>query len=106
MRHHRFAAAFGSLALLIGGTAWAAPRSYDVPEPTAELLPVQGHEAGFEAAQTYCTMCHSVDYILTQPPGKGAAFWSAEVTKMVKVFHAPIEEAEAKAIAAYLAAAY
>jgi uncharacterized protein (DUF697 family) len=41
-----------------------------------------------------------------QPAKKGHAFWSAEVTKMIKVYGAPIEEADAKAIADYLAATY
>ena len=42
----------------------------------------------------------------TQPPGRGAAFWQAEVTKMIKVYHAQIGEEEAKHIAEYLAQAY
>jgi hypothetical protein len=37
-------------------------------------------------------------------PGK--AFWEAEVTKMIKVYHAPISDADAKAIADYLAKTY
>ncbi len=87
--------------------AWS---KYDrsVPEPTAELrAPKAGtHAEGFEAAQANCLVCHSVDYIAMQPPGKGAAFWESEVTKMVKVYHAPIDAAQAKAIAAYLADTY
>ncbi len=38
--------------------------------------------------------------------GQGRSLLDAEVTKMVKVYHAPIEPAQAKAIAAYLGAAY
>jgi hypothetical protein len=30
--------------------------------------------------------CHSPDYIAMQPAKKGHAFWSAEVTKMIKVY--------------------
>jgi sulfite dehydrogenase (cytochrome) subunit B len=41
-----------------------------------------------------------------QPPKKGPAFWEAEVTKMIKVYRAPIEAEQAKAIAAYLGATY
>ena len=41
-----------------------------------------------------------------QPPGKGKAFWESEVTKMIKVYHAPIDEADGKAIAAYLTDTY
>ena len=50
--------------------------------------------------------CHSVDYINTQPPRRGKEFWEAEVKKMIKSYHAPISEADAKAIADYLAKTY
>ncbi len=104
MKHLSLAA----VAVVLAGGALAAPRSYDLPEPTAELrAPKAGtHADGFAAAQGNCAACHSVDYIAMQPPGKGRAFWDAEVTKMIKVYHAPIDEAEAKAIAAYLADTY
>ena len=58
------------------------------------------------AAQNNCVTCHSVDYINTQPPNRGKAFWEAEVTKMIKVYHAPINDADAMAIADYLAKTY
>lgn len=96
------------LVLGLGAPLAAAPQDYALPEPTAQLKapgdPAQA--AGFAAAQGNCMTCHSVDYIAMQPPRKGAAFWSGEVTKMIKVYHAPIEEADAKAIAAYLGATY
>ena len=96
------------LLLALGGPLAAAPRDYALPEPTAQLrAPTDAsHKPGFEAAQGNCMTCHSVDYVAMQPPKKGAAFWESEVTKMVKVYHAPIAEADAKAIAAYLAATY
>ncbi len=100
----------GSVAFLLAlsGPLAAAPQDYALPEPTAQLkAPADaGHRAGFEAAQGQCMACHSVDYVAMQPPGKGAAFWQSEVTKMVKVYHAPVGEADARAIAAYLAATY
>ncbi len=61
--------------------------------------------AGMEITQKACQMCHSLDYILTQPPG-GEAQWRGIVTKMIKVFGAPITEDDARAIAEYLAAEY
>ncbi|KAB1074440.1 SorB family sulfite dehydrogenase c-type cytochrome subunit [Methylobacterium planeticum] len=93
---------------LAGGAALAAPRTYDLPDPTAQLRPPKdrAQQPGFEAAQANCQVCHSVDYIAMQPPGKGRAFWESEVTKMVTVYHAPVAEADAKAIAAYLADTY
>jgi mono/diheme cytochrome c family protein len=96
--------------LAVGG-AWAAPRTYVLPDPTAELKQPEGGEKsplapGYEAAQANCQTCHAVDYIATQPPGRGKAFWEAEVTKMMKAYHAPIAETDARAIAAYLAGTY
>ena len=96
------------IAGLTAGAAWAAPRTYTVPDPTAQLRPPKDGSlaAGYEAAQANCQTCHSVDYIATQPPGRGTAFWDAEVAKMIKAYHAPIEQADAGAIAAYLAGTY
>lgn len=50
--------------------------------------------------------CHSADYITTQPSNMGKAFWEAEVQKMIKVFKAPIDPADAPTIADCLAATY
>ncbi|TCK16618.1 sulfite dehydrogenase (cytochrome) subunit SorB [Ancylobacter aquaticus] len=93
-----------SLAAALTGTVAAEPLSYALPDETAEFRP--GPQPGFDAARDNCMVCHSVDYINTQPPGKGPAFWQGEVQKMIHVYHAPISEEDAKAIAAYLAATY
>lgn len=98
-------AAIALITTGIGAQSLAAkPRTYTLPDDTAELR--AGSGPGFEATKNNCQSCHSVDYILTQPPKKGQAFWDAEVTKMIKTYHAPIEEADAKAIADYLTMLY
>jgi hypothetical protein len=53
------------------------------------------------------TACHSADYINTQLRGaKGKkGFWQAEVTKMIKVYGAPIADADVAGIVDYLATA-
>ena len=91
-------------ALSLGGATLgrAAQKTYQMPDETAAFRP----GPGMEAAQNNCASCHSTDYINYQPAKKGAAFWEAEVQKMIKVYHAPIDEADSKAIAAYLAATY
>jgi mono/diheme cytochrome c family protein len=91
------------IAMLAAKAAAAAPVNYTLPDETTQLRPGDG--PAFEAART-CTACHSADYLATQPPGRGAAFWQAEVTKMVKLYHAPIDDADAKLIVEYLAKAY
>ena len=58
-----------------------------------------------DLAQTQCQFCHSTDYIVMQPRGD-AKQWDAVVTKMIKVFGAPLSEADAKAISEYLATTY
>jgi hypothetical protein len=95
------------LVLLLAGLGAAAgtvakPILYDSPEETANFLP----GPGVELAEANCSVCHSADYISTQPPKQGIAFWQAEVTKMIKVYGAPITEQEANKVAEYLAATY
>ncbi|MFZ5791059.1 MAG: c-type cytochrome [Pseudomonadota bacterium] len=82
----------------------AAPISYELPGETAEFRP----GPGVEVAQANCAACHSADYVNTQPRGAGFGreFWQAEVTKMIKVFGAPIGEEDAKKIVDYLASTY
>ncbi len=82
-------------------SALAEPMVYQLPPETAELKPGPGVETA-----SVCTACHSADYLSTQPPGKGKAFWQAEVQKMIKVYKAPIGEDDAATIANYLAATY
>jgi mono/diheme cytochrome c family protein len=84
--------------------ASAKPMSYQLPNETAAFKP----GAGVEFAQNNCTACHSADYIQTQPRGATFKkdFWQAEVTKMIKVYGAPIEDADVAKIVDYLAATY
>jgi cytochrome c5 len=60
---------------------------------------------GSDVTQTQCQLCHSTDYIVMQPPGD-AKQWEGVVTKMIKVFGAPLSEADAKIITEYLARSY
>lgn len=89
---------------LVSAHAMAKPLTYVLPDETAMLHAGKG--AGFEATQNNCTACHSLDYLNMQPPKMGAGFWNAEVTKMIKTYHASIDEADAKIIAEYLSQAY
>ncbi len=91
------------LASLLGlaSAAVAAPLVYRLPDETAALKPGPGVETA-----AVCQACHSADYITTQPPKEGKAFWQAEVQKMIKVYKAPIAESDAPVIVDYLAATY
>jgi len=80
--------------------AQAKPVTYVLPQETVEF------KAGpdRDVVQSNCAGCHSADYIQYQPrgPNFGKTFWQAEVTKMIKVYGAPIGEADVEKIVDYL----
>ena len=53
-----------------------------------------------------CAACHSLDYVQTNSPFPTQKLWDAEVTKMIKVYGAPIRDSDAKVIVDYLAKNY
>ena len=61
---------------------------------------------GKEVVENNCASCHSLDYIKMNSPFMTGKVWESEVTKMIKSYHAPIEEADAKVIIEYLTKNY
>ncbi len=61
---------------------------------------------GLDKVEGNCAACHTLAYIPMNSPFLNAAGWNAEVTKMIKAMGAPISDADAKAIADYLAKNY
>lgn len=61
---------------------------------------------GLDKVEGNCAACHTLAYIPMNSPFLNAAGWDAEVTKMIKAYGAPIDDADAKAIAEYLKANY
>ena len=95
--------------LVLSGVALAVsvnakPLTYELPGETAAFKP----GPNLEVVQGNCGSCHSADYVLTQPQGEKfkKAFWEAEVTKMIKTFGAPINEADVPKIVEYLTTTY
>ncbi|HWF01346.1 MAG TPA: hypothetical protein VG248_16220, partial [Caulobacteraceae bacterium] len=83
--------------------ALAAPAPYRAPAESLALKP----GAGANLTMARCAVCHSVDYIATQPPRTvSPRFWDGEVSKMIKTFGAPVDEADRRAIVDYLNLAY
>lgn len=82
----------------------AKPVGYTLPEEVAAFKP----GPNLDVVQNNCTSCHSADYVKTQPIGPKFKkdFWQAEVIKMIKVYGAPIEDADVGKIVAYLTANY
>ncbi|MDD5167751.1 MAG: hypothetical protein PHN75_02960 [Syntrophales bacterium] len=90
-------AAAGDQGLVREGTK----RSISLPNITVTLKDGPGREV----TGRLCGICHSLDYITTQPNFPKAR-WQAEVTKMIKVLGAPISEENAVVIADYIAKSY
>jgi len=100
----RILLSLAALAALGAVAAHAVPVVYKLPEETAAFKP----GPNLEVVQANCTGCHSSDYVNTQPRNFKSKkdFWQAEVTKMIKVYGAPIEDADVPKIVEYLAATY
>jgi sulfite dehydrogenase (cytochrome) subunit B len=93
------------LASVLAGVLTAAAT---IARPAAaEEKPVELKKApGLEKVESNCSGCHSLDYVLMNSPFPNAALWDAEVTKMIKAFGAPIDDADARVIADYLKTNY
>jgi sulfite dehydrogenase (cytochrome) subunit B len=90
-------------ALLVSLLAMAADEKEDwkLPPETARLKP----GPGVELVTTQCFICHSADYISTQPPMTRAA-WTATVTKMKEKYGAPITPESIEPVVNYLVERY
>jgi mono/diheme cytochrome c family protein len=91
------------LALALGGCTQQPDfafrnASITLPEATA-TLPPGGPNVDLVTAN--CTACHSAEMINNQPALSQAA-WDATITKMQKVYKAPIDDADRANIIAYL----
>jgi hypothetical protein len=87
----------GSLALL----GIAAEKEWKLPTETTNLKPGRGAEL----IAANCLLCHSADYISTQPRLSQTA-WKAAVEKMRLKYGAPIATNKVDDIVRYLVASY
>jgi hypothetical protein len=77
------------------------------PAVLAEEQPIELKPGpGQEETQNSCGACHSLDYIRMNSPFLTAEQWKGVVTKMRQAYGAPVEDADAAAIIAYLGASY
>jgi sulfite dehydrogenase (cytochrome) subunit B len=100
----RYAPLLALAGCLLLASVQAAPVSYTLPEETAAFKP----GPNLDVVKANCAACHSADYVQTQPRGEKFKkdFWQAEVTKMIKVYGAPIDDADVPKIVEYLTATY
>jgi mono/diheme cytochrome c family protein len=94
-----------AVALLVMPLAvWAAEQKTITLPPDNEMAALKPGP-GMEVARANCGLCHSTDYIVRQPHGD-VKQWQAGVTKMIKVFGAPVTPENEKTIVEYLSSAY
>ncbi len=89
------------LVVIWAGAALAAETRFALPSETAKLKP----GAGVELATAQCLLCHSADYISTQPP-LSRAQWQATVIKMQQKYGAPITTNSISPLVEYLSVNY
>ncbi len=89
------------LTVVAALSASAAPLKIELPPET----PAFKTAPGADLAMAQCMMCHSTEYVTTQPPLAPAA-WKAIVEKMQKKFGAPLPAEQVEALVDYLAKCY
>lgn len=89
------------LAMAASVPGLAAPLRIELPPEKPAFKP----SPGVEMAMANCLMCHSTEYISTQPALAPAA-WKAIVEKMQKKFGAPIQAEQVDPVVDYLVKNY
>ncbi len=79
----------------------ATPLKVEFPHETASYKAAPGAEV----LNAQCLVCHSVDYVVMQPP-LGRTVWAAEVKKMREKYGADIPDNLVDTIVSYLAVNY
>ena len=91
----------GLYAAGVAITAWAAPLKIELPPESV----VFKNAPGAEIAAGQCLMCHSAEYVTTQPPLSRAA-WKASVEKMQLKYGAPLPATQVETLVDYLVKSY
>src|SRR5262249_30053567 len=84
-----------------GGLAKAVALEIQLPPETLAFK----QDVGAEIANGQCLTCHSVEYVVIQPPMQ-RAFWKAEVQKMQQKYGAQIPDGQVEAVVDYLTKNY
>ena len=91
-----------AFAFMLAAAVIALPAAASADEQTIKLKP----GPGLDKVEANCQACHSLAYIPMNSPFLNAAGWDATVKKMINALKAPIDPADAKVIADYLAKNY
>src|SRR5262249_26841358 len=97
-KHHAERIRGARRTLIIAAAAALIALSERADEKSVQLKKAPG----LEQNEANCQACHSLDYLPINNPFPNPELWDADVTNMIKAFGAPIDDADAKAIADYL----
>jgi hypothetical protein len=61
---------------------------------------------GYQIANGLCLMCHSSQYVSSQPPKSSPKYWNATIHKMKDVYKAPLQDDMIPAVVEYLSVEY
>ncbi len=92
--------------LLIGAWSMAAGAQVTISLPPETATYRSSELPGYELVRQHCVLCHSAQYVLTQPPTLTRTYWDATVKKMKKPFGAPFPDADVPAMVDYLVKTY
>lgn len=98
MNYKNYIATCGIFAI---GLMRAAALDIHLPPETGAFK----QAAGAELANGQCLTCHSVEYVIIQPPMQ-RAFWKAEVVKMQQKYGAQIPDSQVEPVVEYLTKNY
>src|SRR5262245_37447401 len=90
-----------TLGVVIVNTATAPALDIKLPPETMAFK----QDVGAEIANGQCLTCHSVEYVVIQPPMQ-RAFWKAEVVKMQQKYGAQVPDGQVEAVVDYLTKNY
>jgi len=92
-----------AIALIVAftGSARCAPMEIHLPFEVNAFK----QDVGAEIANAQCLICHSVEYVSTQPPFP-RAFWKSSVQKMQQKYGAVISDAQIDPLVDYLTRNY
>jgi len=88
----------------IAAAPFARAESITLPQETATFR--ESTLPGYNLVLRNCMVCHSAQYVLTQPPAMPRSYWEATVKKMKTPFGAPFPEEDIPAMVDYLVKTY
>lgn len=95
-----------TIVLMMVGGMLSPAQALEVQLPTETASYKASTLPGYFLTLQRCLICHSAQYVATQPPGSSRAYWDTTVHKMQKVFGAPVKDEDIPIIVEYLVKTY